>query len=80
MSGVDPNPQSAAIVRSIIGLGKALDIPVIAEGVETEGERIFLRREGCAEIQGYLIGYPGPIENYAELTSDGDAGEHAMVS
>jgi len=41
---------------------------------------MFLKREGCAEIQGYVIGYPGPIENYAGLTSDGDAGEHAMVS
>ena len=56
VAGVDANPQSAAIVRSIIGLGNALDIPVIAEGVETEGERTFLRREGCAEIQGFLIG------------------------
>ena len=49
----------------MIGLGKALDMPVIAEGVETEGERMFLMREGCPEIQGYLIGYPGPIESYS---------------
>jgi diguanylate cyclase (GGDEF)-like protein len=69
VSGVDANPQSAAIVRSIIGLGNALDIPVIAEGVETEGERTFLRREGCAEIQGFLIGRPALIEMYDELTS-----------
>ena len=41
---------------------------------------MFLMREGCDEIQGYLIGYPGPIADYAELTSDRDAGEHAMVS
>ena len=41
---------------------------------------MFLKPRGCAEIQGYVIGYPGPIENYAELTSDRDAGEHAMVS
>ena len=80
VAGVDHNGQSQAIVRAVIGLGKALNVPVIAEGVETEGERIFLKREGCAEIQGYVIGYPGPIENYAELTSDLDAGEHAMVS
>ena len=46
---------------------KALDIPVIAEGVETEGERQFLQREGCEEMQGYLIGHPRPIENYASI-------------
>ncbi len=68
VSGVKANPQSAAIVRSIIGLGNALEIPVIAEGVETEGERAFLRREGCRQIQGYLIGRPALIDMYVELT------------
>jgi diguanylate cyclase (GGDEF)-like protein len=66
--GVDHNVQSQAIVRAVIGLGKALNIPVIAEGVETEAERLFLIREGCAEIQGYIIGYPRPIEDYVNLT------------
>jgi diguanylate cyclase (GGDEF)-like protein len=69
ISGVETNPQSAAIVRSIIGLGNSLGIPVIAEGVETEGERAFLRREGCREIQGFLIGRPDLIQTYVELTS-----------
>jgi EAL domain-containing protein (putative c-di-GMP-specific phosphodiesterase class I) len=36
-------------------------MPVIAEGVETESEREFLMREGCGEIQGYLIGRPSPL-------------------
>jgi EAL domain-containing protein (putative c-di-GMP-specific phosphodiesterase class I) len=36
--------------------------------VETEGERAFLMREGCDEIQGYLIGHPAPIASYAEMT------------
>ena len=61
--------QSAAIVRSIIGLGNSLGIPVIAEGVETKGERAFPRREGCREIQGLLIGRPDLIQTYVELTS-----------
>jgi len=68
ISGVEANPQSAAIVRSIIGLGNSLGIPVIAEGVETDGERAFLRREGCREIQGFLIGRPALIDMYVELT------------
>ena len=56
-------------MRSIIGLGNALGIPVIAEGVETEGERAFLRREGCREVQGFLIGRPDLIDTYVEYTS-----------
>jgi diguanylate cyclase (GGDEF)-like protein len=71
VANIEHNPQSVAIVRSIIGLGKALEIPVIAEGVETESERAFLMREGCGEIQGYLIGHPAPIASYAEVTSGG---------
>ena len=78
VTGVDHNVQAEAIVRAVIGLGKALNVPVIAEGVETEGERLFLRREGCREIQGYLVGYPRPIENYADLTS-GAVTQRAMV-
>jgi diguanylate cyclase (GGDEF)-like protein len=69
ISRVDSNQQSAAIVRAVIGLSKALHIPVIAEGVETESEREFLMEEGCGEIQGYLIGRPQPIANYSDLTS-----------
>jgi diguanylate cyclase (GGDEF)-like protein len=67
VAGVDTNPQSAEIVRAVIGLGKALKIPVIAEGVETEAERAFLMREGCGEMQGHLIGGSAPIARYAKL-------------
>jgi diguanylate cyclase (GGDEF)-like protein len=72
VSGVESSPQSAEIVRAVLGLGRALNIPVIAEGVETEGERIFLRLGGCKEMQGFLIGRPGPIATWASLTN-GDA-------
>jgi diguanylate cyclase (GGDEF)-like protein len=68
VSGVDHNPNSAEIVRAVISLGKALRIPVIAEGVETEAERATLLRKGCEEIQGYLVGRPRPIASYAALT------------
>jgi EAL domain-containing protein (putative c-di-GMP-specific phosphodiesterase class I) len=69
ISGVDSNQQSAAIVRAVLGLSNALQMPVIAEGVETELEREFLLREGCHEIQGYLIGRPELIARYSDLTS-----------
>jgi diguanylate cyclase (GGDEF)-like protein len=69
VSGVNSNAQSAAIVRTILSLGNALTLPVIAEGVETEDERAFLMKEGCPEIQGYLVGHPYPISRYRDVTN-----------
>jgi diguanylate cyclase len=64
------NFQSAAIIHAILGLGQALRLPVLAEGVETEEQRAFLAKEGCTEIQGYLIGRPQPIAHYRHLVTD----------
>ena len=68
VSNLDKNPQSAAIIRAIIGLGRALSLPVTAEGVETKEQLAFLANESCDQMQGYLIGRPLPIEDYAEAT------------
>ncbi len=54
--------DSSAIVRAVIGLGKSLGIPVIAEGVETAEQLDLLRREQCDQVQGYLINRPMPLE------------------
>ena len=62
------NFQAAAIIRAILGLGRALALPVIAEGVETEQQLAFLAKERC-EIQGYLIGRPMPIHHYQHLVT-----------
>jgi len=67
VSSLDIRPQSAAIIRSIISLGRALNLPIIAEGVETEEQQAFLIKEGCSEIQGYLIGRPRPMGDYLEM-------------
>jgi diguanylate cyclase (GGDEF)-like protein len=64
---LDENLQSQAIIRAVVGLAHGLALPVLAEGVETAGQLEFLKREGCDEMQGYLIGRPLPIENYAEI-------------
>ena len=68
VASVDSNQQSAAIVRAVVGLGAALGLPVIAEGVERVQELDFLRRENCAEAQGYLIGRPADISTFRALT------------
>jgi EAL domain-containing protein (putative c-di-GMP-specific phosphodiesterase class I) len=67
VSSVDRSIQSATIVSSVINLAKGLKIPVVAEGVENEAQLKFLRREACDEIQGYLIGRPLPIDDYANF-------------
>jgi len=61
---VNMNEQAAAIVRAVLGLGRGLELPVIAEGVETEEELAFLRAESCYEAQGYLFGRPQPIDSF----------------
>jgi diguanylate cyclase (GGDEF)-like protein/PAS domain S-box-containing protein len=59
------NPQSAAIVRAVIDLGHGLEMSIVAEGVETLDQLGFLANEGCDAVQGYLIGKPFPIGQYA---------------
>ena len=64
---VHENRQSAVIVRSIIGLCHGLGLTVVAEGVELEEQRMFLARECCDELQGFLFGVPASITDYADL-------------
>ena len=61
------NDQSAAIIRAMIGLGHGLNLSVIAEGVETPSQLQFLSEEKCENVQGFLIGTPRPIGDYAAL-------------
>jgi diguanylate cyclase (GGDEF)-like protein/PAS domain S-box-containing protein len=72
ISNLKSNPQSAAIVRAVIGLAHGLDLPVLAEGVETKAQLEFLAAESCNEVQGYLMGRPHPILEYSELVGCND--------
>ncbi len=67
INNLDHSEQSATIIRAVIALGRGLNVPVTAEGVETEEQFKFLAAEGCNEIQGYLIGRPQPIAEYADI-------------
>ena len=58
------SPQARAIIRSVIGLGRGLGVPVVAEGVETAEQLDALRAEGCDQVQGYLISRPAPIAHF----------------
>jgi diguanylate cyclase (GGDEF)-like protein/PAS domain S-box-containing protein len=73
IKAVDTNEEAATIVRAILGLGRGLNLPVLAEGVETNDELQFLNRELCSEVQGYLLGRPASIDQFARLTTGCDA-------
>ncbi len=53
-------PDCTAIINSIISLASKLGMTTLAEGVETDEQLSWLRRAGCTEAQGYLLGRPGP--------------------
>ncbi len=68
IQSVDSNQQAAAIVRAILELGRGLQLPILAEGVETPAELGFLGAELCHEVQGYWLGRPATIDTFAEET------------
>ncbi len=56
VSAMVDDEAARSIVRAIAGLGKGLNLPVVAEGVETEAQRRMVEEEGCPQAQGYLFG------------------------
>jgi diguanylate cyclase (GGDEF)-like protein len=64
---LDSNEHAREIIRAVIGLGRGLKLPVVAEGVETKEQIAFLSAEQCYGMQGFLIGRPSPINHYRDL-------------
>ena len=65
--GTGAEAEDGVLAAAIISLAHALDLQVIAEGVETDAQLHFLKRHGCDQVQGFLYGEPVPAEQYAEL-------------
>ncbi len=67
IAGMSVSAEHLAIVSAIVNLAKALDIFVVAEGVETEEQAARLQALGCNEAQGYLFSRPMPAADIAEI-------------
>jgi diguanylate cyclase (GGDEF)-like protein/PAS domain S-box-containing protein len=67
IDGIENSPQHLAVVRAIIGLARALDLKIIAEGVEREAQLRELRANGCDLVQGYLFHRPLEENVLAEI-------------
>jgi diguanylate cyclase (GGDEF)-like protein len=63
VASLGASADGGAIIQSIVTLGHALGMKVLAEGVENDAQRVLLRLAGCDEMQGYLFARPGPAED-----------------
>jgi EAL domain-containing protein (putative c-di-GMP-specific phosphodiesterase class I) len=63
--GKDTQSSSAKVVAAVIGMAHALEMDVIAEGIETIEQRDALMALGCEFGQGYLLGRPAPIDQWS---------------
>ena len=68
---IELNSTDAAITSAIISMGNSLNLKVIAEGVETEGQFAMLKEKHCDEMQGYLFSRPVSVEAVEGLLRDG---------
>jgi EAL domain-containing protein (putative c-di-GMP-specific phosphodiesterase class I)/ActR/RegA family two-component response regulator len=68
---VTTDPDSAAIVKSIIGMAHSMKMDVIAEGVETAEQLAYLRRHRCDHIQGFYFSRPLPAQQFEQLLNEG---------
>jgi diguanylate cyclase (GGDEF)-like protein/PAS domain S-box-containing protein len=80
VANLSHSQQAVTIIRAVIALGRGLDLPVVAEGVETEEQLKFLAGEHCNEIQGYFVGRPGPIADYTEVVGRASPRKHAKLA
>jgi EAL domain-containing protein (putative c-di-GMP-specific phosphodiesterase class I) len=62
-----------AITSAIIGMGRGLNMELIAEGVELESQMRFLADKGCAVLQGHLFGKPLPADEIENLVQQVNA-------
>ncbi|MGZ4955711.1 MAG: putative bifunctional diguanylate cyclase/phosphodiesterase [Methylobacter sp.] len=80
ISDLASDPNNAAIIVAIIAMAHSLGLEVIAEGVETDEQLKFLNMHDCNDVQGYLLGYPVPAEEFTELLHRLLSEESALIN
>ena len=71
VAGLQESPAQVAIVRSLIELGRALGLQILAEGVELESQLRVLTREHCDTAQGYLFAHPLDVASFSRFIARG---------
>jgi EAL domain-containing protein (putative c-di-GMP-specific phosphodiesterase class I) len=69
IDGIDEDPRDLAVLRGILAMARALGLEVCAEGIEREGQRAVIAREGCTSWQGFHGAKPLPAAEFAALAS-----------
>ncbi|MGE8280826.1 MAG: putative bifunctional diguanylate cyclase/phosphodiesterase [Stenotrophomonas sp.] len=77
VASLEESDEDVVIVSAIVALAHALNMQVVAEGIETPGQRSYVERLGCDHLQGFLLGRPVSAENFMRLHG-GDA-RHAAL-
>jgi diguanylate cyclase (GGDEF)-like protein len=74
IQGANSNERASSIFRAVVGMSKALNVPVLVEGIETVEQLEIARLNGCDEVQGYYHGKPMPEQNARALLANLAAG------
>ncbi len=75
ISQITLDPNDSRILDAILGIGKSLELLVVAEGIETLEQKMYLRGHDCAEGQGYFFSVPLPPEGFAQFINNSIVGE-----
>jgi diguanylate cyclase (GGDEF)-like protein len=79
VAALEHSANAGVIIEAIIALGRALDLSILVEGIETEEQRALVRLAGCDEMQGYLFAKPAPREEIDRIVALGNARRAGMA-
>jgi EAL domain-containing protein (putative c-di-GMP-specific phosphodiesterase class I) len=78
--GIDEDKDDATIVRTIIDMGKSMDMKVVAEGVETRAQLAYLKQHHCHYAQGHLFGAAMSADAFLALITAQSTGQHRIAA